>query len=641
MKLPYNEAVQKAITIYRQNDYAESVISAFRKTTNELRSYLDEYELSYTPDLARQWLDARQGEWARHKVKSASKALCVLSEITTEGSITNNIQPRETRIAPYDRLSLWARDIVDNFIAYLCDNNYRKSANDIRMACARFFIYIEGLGVSDPTGITNKIVKQYFENDGHVSTTSKSRYDNDVRRCLLYMADLGLLSDTVGLSLNMFVLPDLVLVADLPENEQSYFERFLNPPENEIGMSLNEYDKAAKKLKEIYRQRQYSKSIGKVQRQALRDFRIFIKANNVAYSNDLALAWLDFQHGHWSRMKYLSFRKALLNINELIRQGSLSTVCFPTNNQLPESLGWAGPLLERYMAERVREGCAPSTLAMTENACKRFIRFLLDSSVTGLEGITPTLIKSFQLNDEHGTVEGKNAYSIKIRGFIRFLSRAYGAKSSLELAVSTETAPRVAIVTVLTKEQVISIYDYRKNASRPVELRNIAIVMLGLRMGIRISDITNLKMKDISWKDSAISFIQQKTGVSVKLPIPADAGNSLYQYIRAGRPKCESEYVFVHHRAPYCQFHSHAFGRVLNHILNAGDESKKVKGFHITRKTFASNMLAAGKTVESIAEALGHSNTETVDEYLAVDEERMRQCPIGLAGIEYSGEAGL
>ena len=38
-----------------------------------------------------------------------------------------------------------------------------------------------------------------------------------------------------------------------------------------------------------------------------------------------------------------------------------------------------------------------------------------------------------------------------------------------------------------------------------MELRNAAIVMVGLRMGLRASDITGMKLSDISWKERTIS----------------------------------------------------------------------------------------------------------------------------------------
>jgi site-specific recombinase XerD len=211
----------------------------------------------------------------------------------------------------------------------------------------------------------------------------------------------------------------------------------------------------------------------------------------------------------------------------------------------------------------------------------------------------------------------------------------------LELVVSTEIAPHTSIVNTLSDNQINAIYTFRKNADHPTKLRNAAIIMLGLRMGLRGSDISNLKLTDISWKESSISFIQQKTGVNLKLPLPVDVGNSLYRYFCEGRPQSNSPHVFVHHRAPYDRFGRATFGRLLQAAVTAQGKCEAIKGFHVTRKTFASKLLANGNPVTTIAAALGHIGVHNVDEYLATNEDQMRLCAIGLQGIEYSGGFSL
>jgi len=360
-------------------------------------------------------------------------------------------------------------------------------------------------------------------------------------------------------------------------------------------------------------------------------------ANLFAYSNDLALEWLELQRAKWSRAKYLAFRRVLLSINEVLCTGTLSTNRFSTHESKYLLPGWGDDLLSRYLRERKREGCAGSTLDMIRNSCSRFIVFLDNHGIVSEKGITPEVIKDFQAQDNHRTVEGKNAYAIKIRGFLRFLARKRLIPEMLEFAVSTEMAPRTSIVTTLSDNQINAIYTFRQNVDRPIELRNAAIIMLGLRMGLRASDISNLKLTDISWKESSISFIQQKTGVHLKLPLPVDVGNSLYRYICEGRPQNNSHHVFVHHRAPYCRFGSVTFGRLLKAALTDQCESEAVHGFHVTRKTFASKLLTNGNPVSIIAAALGHMGANNVDEYLAANEDKMRLCAIGLKGIEYLG----
>ena len=70
-------------------------------------------------------------------------------------------------------------------------------------------------------------------------------------------------------------------------------------------------------------------------------------------------------------------------------------------------------------------------------------------------------------------------------------------------------------------------------------------------------------------------------------------------------------------------------------------DSETIRGFHITRKTFASKLLANGNSPTKIAAALGHVGVSSVDEYLATNEDKMRLCAIGLNGIKYLGGFSL
>jgi len=641
MYLYYDEAIQIGLKAYQTLEYSDSSRSAFRVAAREFKEYIEDTGLPYFPELAQQWINANKEQWPDYKLQSSRKAMSVLADIMEHSCVTTSLQTKIERTPTYTQLPNWSRTFLDNYIATLTCTYEISYLTQIRNACSRFFWFLESAGISQPSEITHDIVKLFFIKDIHISSRTKDRCSNEVSHCLTYMADQGLIPKTAGLVLNKFVIPDLVIVAELPDSERNRFSRFFNTVEKNISQSKAEYDTAVEQLTDIHKKRNYSSCIRKLDSQATRDFRVFMDANLFAYSNDLALEWLAFQRAKWSRVKYLAFRRVLLSIHEILCMGTLSTNCFSTQKPKYSLPGWGDDLLLQYIWERKRESCADSTLEMIHSSCSRFIVFLDNYGIVSETGITPKVIKDFQAQDNHSTIEGKNAYAIKIRGFIRFLARKGLVHETLELAVSTEMAPHTSIVTTLSDNQIDAIYTFRQNADRPIALRNAAIIMLGLRMGLRASDIANLKLTDISWKESSISFIQQKTGVHLKLPLPVDAGNSLYRYICEGRPPSDSNHLFVHHRAPYCRLGSVTFGRLLKAAVTTQCESEPIHGFHVTRKTFASKLLATGNPVTTIAAALGHVGVDTVDEYLATNEDQMRLCAIGLKGIEYCGGFSL
>ena len=169
------------------------------------------------------------------------------------------------------------------------------------------------------------------------------------------------------------------------------------------------------------------------------------------------------------------------------------------------------------------------------------------------------------------------------------------------------------------------------------------MIMLGLRMGMRGCDIRKLRISDISWKEQTISFTQQKTGVFVTLPMPTDGGNSLFRYLIQGRPKRKQpcEQVFLSHMPPYDGLRGTcAVRRSIDHAFR--DSGVENPGeFHITRRTFASNLLRVGSSMSLIASTLGHTTVHTAGAYLSTDTETLRRCANGCAYNPYEGSYGL
>ena len=305
------------------------------------------------------------------------------------------------------------------------------------------------------------------------------------------------------------------------------------------------------------------------------------------------------------------------------------------SNTLPE---WSLSVIDRFIENRRRDGMAEKTLAMCRASGYRFFNFLATKGIQSPEAITPEIVKEFHAKDKHATPESKNAYSIKIRQLLSFMSDEGLIPQTLIYAVPVSSAPRRSIVTVLNDAMVAGIYEFRENASLPIELRDIAIVMLGLRMGIRSSDILALQISDFNWKQRTLSFIQKKTRKAITLPVPNDVGNSVYKYIIHGRPTSGEDgngYVFIRHLAPYVNLTSNSASRnALKRVLTAcGYGLPYGQGFHITRKTFATRLLTFHNSIHDIADALGHARKETSEVYLERNEDGMRLCPLPFGGV--------
>ncbi|MDD4369894.1 MAG: tyrosine-type recombinase/integrase [Anaerostipes sp.] len=299
---------------------------------------------------------------------------------------------------------------------------------------------------------------------------------------------------------------------------------------------------------------------------------------------------------------------------------------------------WCRRKLMDFLELRRLEGMEKSTLTMYRSSIVRFCTYLISQSISDFNNVMPKTLQDFNAADRHSSTEGKSAYNSRIRNFILYLNDINVIENHLLYkALPTITAPKTRIVNVLGNDEIESIATYGTEHDSPIALRDYAMIVIGLKMGLRASDIVALTFKDVNWKNKSISIIQKKTGKALMLPLPVNVGNAIYKYIKYGRPESEDIHIFINHCAPYGRLGTSVCGSALKRILP--DRNQPGSGFHVVRKTFATNLLRGNSRISLISDTLGHRTDGTVHKYLSLDEERMTECPLSLniAGIAWAG----
>lgn len=165
--------------------------------------------------------------------------------------------------------------------------------------------------------------------------------------------------------------------------------------------------------------------------------------------------------------------------------------------------------------------------------------------------------------------------------------------------------------------------------------RNYAMLLLASRLGLRASDIADLQFSDIDWDKNMITLTMQKTKKVIELPLLADVGNAIIDYLRHGRPKSDSQNVFLSGNAPYVAATKGVVCAAINEIiLRSGvDTSGKHHGPHSLRHSLASAMLNGGSMMPVISESLGHRSTQTTLAYLKIDIRSLQKCALSVPEI--------
>ncbi len=166
--------------------------------------------------------------------------------------------------------------------------------------------------------------------------------------------------------------------------------------------------------------------------------------------------------------------------------------------------------------------------------------------------------------------------------------------------------------------------------SSAVGKRNYAMVLLASRLGLRASDIANLKFSDIDWDTDKIMLVMLKTNKKIELPLLADVGNAIIDYLKHGRQKSELQNVFLSSRAPYvAATKSMVCTAISIAICKSGvNVMGKHHGPHSLRHSLASVMLENGTTIPVISESLGHRSTEATMTYLKIDLKSLVKCAL-------------
>jgi len=160
-------------------------------------------------------------------------------------------------------------------------------------------------------------------------------------------------------------------------------------------------------------------------------------------------------------------------------------------------------------------------------------------------------------------------------------------------------------VSVADLARIMDSCDRRSVAGR----RDIAILLLLARLGLRAGEVAALELGDISWRQGEIT-ICGKGSRHDSLPLPADVGEAVAGWLREGRPRgtaCPA--VFVRPRPPRGRLASTSVSYVVRRACaRAGIAAA---GAHRLRHAAAAGMLAAGGTLAEIGQVLRHTRPST------------------------------
>ena len=320
----------------------------------------------------------------------------------------------------------------------------------------------------------------------------------------------------------------------------------------------------------------------------------------------------------------LKIRRSVHMLTDFLSSGKVrKRIIQHVYHELP---GEIGEVALKFIGSQAKRRRSKPTLENHRRILSYFISHLSLKSVTHVSEIRDEDVLSFIASAQNCN----DHWLYTTRMFCRFLYEQKYIDRNVEYVIGRNNFPK--------REKLPSVYDANEikrieetvDHSSAVGKRNYAMLLLATRLGLRCSDIAGLTFENLDWDRDLICLIQFKTKKVIELPLLADVGKSIINYMKYGRPVSGLRQVFLSAHAPY---------RPVNRLIINAEVSKTIKasgvdikgrkfGPHAMRHTLASQLLNNGTSLPVISETLGHSDTQVTMNYLRIDINNLMRCSL-------------
>jgi site-specific recombinase XerD len=306
----------------------------------------------------------------------------------------------------------------------------------------------------------------------------------------------------------------------------------------------------------------------------------------------------------------------------------------------PHAVADAASPLEIMLADYRRHlvgerGLSVGTVTHYLRCARTFLTWLPGSPAQALPVLSAGQVTDYVL----GWTAGRNGRAVDtvtlpaLRSLLRFLHTAGHVPRPLAAAVPAgrRRPAHVGVPRAATHDHVLAVLAGCDRASAAGR-RDYAILLLMARLAVRGGEVARLQLADVDWRAGELT-IRGKGGRVDILPLPADVGQAMAEYLLHARPATASRALFVTLVAP---FNPLATSSVTVMVARACARAGVPRfGPHGMRHAAACDLLAAGASMEEIGQLLRHAQQRTTAIYAKVDRARLAElalpCPRGAA----------
>lgn len=290
-------------------------------------------------------------------------------------------------------------------------------------------------------------------------------------------------------------------------------------------------------------------------------------------------------------------------------------------------------ILKKFLDNLKFKELSDEYIYSNKKALKNFFKYLMINNVSHISKITNDNIFNYILTLNRYSQSYKYDIVSKIRIFLKFMYLNNFTSRDFTL-----TIPKIKINhnnkiphTIWSSDEINKILNSIDTTTK-IGKRDYAIFMLLTHLGLRFSDVKNIKFEDIDWQMNILNINQNKTGKIVTLPLLDNVGIAIIDYIKNGRPNVDSKYIFLNRNdesfSPQFSFY-HIFKKYLT-LANIDISNKKYIGTYSLRHSLATTLLQNRTPLSTISGILGHTDINNTAIYLKVDISSLKECCLKL-----------
>ena len=263
-----------------------------------------------------------------------------------------------------------------------------------------------------------------------------------------------------------------------------------------------------------------------------------------------------------------------------------------------------------------------NTIKSYRSDLNKFEFFLTKTGAKKLSFIDPEIVREF-LYEESKRVNAKTQGRIisTLKTFFNFLVLE---KLISDSPIENIDYPKIdsKIPLVLSTDEIDKIIS--SAFSKKYGLRNQAIIEIMYSCGLRVSELTEMKISNIFFDESLIKILG-KGNKERFIPLSSIAKKLLCNYIKYNRKKLSYDkqsvdIVFLNNRGK--KLTRVMVYNIINDAALDAKINKKISP-HTLRHSFATHLIENGADIISIQKMMGHENVVTTEKYLHVNKKHL------------------